>query len=135
MVSVAHFSQVYVSQTTSRDTVSSVGIINARRLPFTTSNTIIRTFRHAISLDERRARFQVKTWSNSNAHDANLGVVDQEIRLKDQLAKAKAIVDSNVKGKGKGKVKKLKQTELEALRELEKKYSVEQTRATDVQEV
>ena len=40
-----------------RDTVSSVGFIQ-RILPFTVSNTTIRFFRHAISLDERRARFQ-----------------------------------------------------------------------------
>ncbi|KAI0642187.1 hypothetical protein C8Q79DRAFT_1013487 [Trametes meyenii] len=39
------------------DTVCSVGII-PRRLPFTASNTAIRTFRHALSLDERRAKFR-----------------------------------------------------------------------------
>jgi len=40
-----------------RDTVSSVGIM-PRTLPFTASNTSIRYFRHAISLDERRAKFK-----------------------------------------------------------------------------
>lgn len=35
-----------------RDTVASVGLIMGRTLPFTTSNTIIKTFRHALSLDE-----------------------------------------------------------------------------------
>src|SRR6266404_7099376 len=40
-----------------RDTVTSVGII-PRGLPFTHSNTAIRYFRHAISLDERRAKFK-----------------------------------------------------------------------------
>ncbi|KAG5638610.1 hypothetical protein H0H81_011500 [Sphagnurus paluster] len=39
------------------DTVNSVGLI-PRRLPFTTSNTIVRTFRHALSLDERRSKFK-----------------------------------------------------------------------------
>lgn len=40
------------------DTVASVGLILRRDLPFTTTNTQIRTFRHALSLDERRVRFQ-----------------------------------------------------------------------------
>ncbi|KAG8967983.1 hypothetical protein FRC05_001693 [Tulasnella sp. 425] len=43
------------------DTVSSVGI-KGRHLPFTSSNTIIHTFRHALSLDERRAKFQPNPW-------------------------------------------------------------------------
>ncbi|KAG9018129.1 hypothetical protein FRB90_012150 [Tulasnella sp. 427] len=43
------------------DTVSSVGI-KGRHLPFTSSNTIIRSFRHALSLDERRAKFQPNPW-------------------------------------------------------------------------
>ncbi|KAH9960918.1 hypothetical protein BC827DRAFT_1206197 [Russula dissimulans] len=38
------------------DTVSSVGLV-PRTLPFTSSNTAIRYFRHAISLDEHRAKF------------------------------------------------------------------------------
>lgn len=41
-----------------RDTVNSVGIF-PNRLPFTTSNKLIKTFRHAVSLDERRAKFKV----------------------------------------------------------------------------
>lgn len=44
------------------DTVDSVGLI-PRRLPFTASNTIVRTFRHAISLDERRAKFKPNLWN------------------------------------------------------------------------
>ncbi|KAF9076955.1 hypothetical protein BDP27DRAFT_1414085 [Rhodocollybia butyracea] len=41
------------------DTVSSIGIIS-RTLPFTTSNNLIKTFRHALSLDEHRAKFRPK---------------------------------------------------------------------------
>jgi len=41
-----------------RDTVSSVGGIRPRTLPFTASNASIRYFRHALSLDERRAKFK-----------------------------------------------------------------------------
>lgn len=44
-----------------RDTVDAVGVIS-RSLPFTTSNTIIRTFRHALALDEHRAKFRANLW-------------------------------------------------------------------------
>lgn len=40
------------------DTVQSTGTLLSRNLPFTDSNTAIRTFRHALSLDERRAKFR-----------------------------------------------------------------------------
>lgn len=46
----------------SRDTVQSVGVLPKRRLPFTASSNHIRYFRHAISLDERRVRFQPNFW-------------------------------------------------------------------------
>ncbi|KAF8747226.1 hypothetical protein RHS01_09650 [Rhizoctonia solani] len=42
------------------DTVNSVGII-PRELPFAKTNYLIRVFRHAVALDERRANF-VKGW-------------------------------------------------------------------------
>ena len=35
-----------------RDTISSVGFLVSRTLPFTNSNSAIKTFRHALSLDE-----------------------------------------------------------------------------------
>ncbi|KAF8527523.1 hypothetical protein BU17DRAFT_39727 [Hysterangium stoloniferum] len=44
------------------DTVSSVGAIWSRHLPFTNGTTTIKTFRHALSLDEHRAKFQANTW-------------------------------------------------------------------------
>ncbi|KIK47266.1 hypothetical protein CY34DRAFT_74473 [Suillus luteus UH-Slu-Lm8-n1] len=40
------------------DTVQSTGVLLSRNLPFTDSNTLIKTFRHALALDERRVRFQ-----------------------------------------------------------------------------
>lgn len=40
-----------------RDTVASTGVIMSRTLPFTTNNASIKTFRHALSLDEHRAKF------------------------------------------------------------------------------
>ncbi|KAH8828621.1 hypothetical protein DL96DRAFT_1526362 [Flagelloscypha sp. PMI_526] len=50
------------------DTVASVGAI-PRTLPFTSSNTIVKTFRHALSLDERRAKFQPNLW-HTNTEDS-----------------------------------------------------------------
>ncbi|KAF8174236.1 hypothetical protein BJ912DRAFT_990493 [Pholiota molesta] len=54
------------------DTVDSVGII-PKSLPFTTSNTIVRTFRHAVSLDEHRAKFKANLWNRPNAEELKLG--------------------------------------------------------------
>ncbi|KAJ7841493.1 hypothetical protein B0H14DRAFT_3086748 [Mycena olivaceomarginata] len=54
------------------DTVDSVGLI-PKRLPFTTSNTIVRTFRHAVSLDERRAKFKANLWNFPNDKEKKLG--------------------------------------------------------------
>lgn len=59
-----------------RDTVSSVGII-PRQLPFTSSNYAIKTFRHALSLDERRAKFLPNTWNTPTAREAALGFQPQ----------------------------------------------------------
>ncbi|QRW27127.1 hypothetical protein RhiXN_01722 [Rhizoctonia solani] len=44
------------------DTVSSVGVLFPRHLPFAKSNPIVKTFRHAVSLDERRAKFKDHLW-------------------------------------------------------------------------
>ncbi|KIO29805.1 hypothetical protein M407DRAFT_21055 [Tulasnella calospora MUT 4182] len=43
------------------DTVSSVGF-GAPLLPFNASETFVRTFRHALAIDERRAKFQANPW-------------------------------------------------------------------------
>lgn len=54
------------------DTVDSVGLI-PKRLPFTTSNTLVKTFRHAVSLDERRAKFKANLWNRPDADEEKLG--------------------------------------------------------------
>lgn len=46
-----------------RETISAVGIIWSRYLPFSSSDSIIRTFRQALALDERRARYQTNLWN------------------------------------------------------------------------
>ncbi|PVF97329.1 hypothetical protein CPB86DRAFT_857094 [Serendipita vermifera] len=44
------------------DTVASVGLLLPKTLPFV-SNDTVKTFRHAVSLDEHRKRFDVTLWS------------------------------------------------------------------------
>ena len=61
-----------------RDTVCSVGLI-PRRLPFVSSNTAIRYFRHAVSLDERRAKFRANLYNRATEREAALGVQPGEM--------------------------------------------------------
>ncbi|KAK0243677.1 hypothetical protein EDD85DRAFT_945002 [Armillaria nabsnona] len=64
------------------DTVNSVGIV-PRRLPFTTSNTIIRTFRHAVSLDEHRAKFKANLWNWPSVRDLKLSTKTSPLSSQD----------------------------------------------------
>jgi hypothetical protein len=52
------------------DTVSSVGMIYGRTLPFTAANSAVRVFRHALSLDEHRARFQPNMYHHESPEGA-----------------------------------------------------------------
>lgn len=47
------------------DTVSAVGTMLPKTLPFPGNNHMVKTFRHAMSLDEHRAAFQPKPWVRS----------------------------------------------------------------------
>lgn len=60
-----------------RDTVASVGLIRTAHLPFASSNKIIHTFRHALALDERRARFKANLWHHTG-DAAAAAVLDPE---------------------------------------------------------
>ena len=61
-----------------RDTVSSVGLI-PKRLPFTSSNYSIKTFRHAISLDEHRAKFKPNFYQRPTEKQQKLGMQPGEM--------------------------------------------------------
>ena len=100
-----------------RDTVNSVGLI-PRRLPFTASNTIIRTFRHAVSLDERRAKFKANLWNRPPPAEPTPGVDGQKPAVK--LPKAP---------KANANAKKPK------LKAMEKQYSMGSDASTDIEEV
>ncbi|KAJ7473650.1 hypothetical protein B0H11DRAFT_2195607 [Mycena galericulata] len=45
------------------DSVNSVGMMDNIKLAHTATNGIVRTFRHAVALDERRAKFKQNMWS------------------------------------------------------------------------
>lgn len=102
------------------DTVNSVGLI-PRRLPFTTSNTIVRTFRHALALDERRAKFKANLWNRPNIKESTLGVDGQKPDVSDVGAMPsqpnKKSMSSN------------------SLKALEARYSAMAERPTDIEEV
>ncbi|KAG8792628.1 hypothetical protein FRC12_005407 [Ceratobasidium sp. 428] len=53
------------------DTVSSVGLLWPRHLPFTASNSIVKRFRHAVSLDEHRAKFKQNVWQVHSGSEAD----------------------------------------------------------------
>ncbi|CAK5265619.1 unnamed protein product [Mycena citricolor] len=94
------------------DTVSSVGFV-PRRLPFTRNNTNVRYFRHAIALDEHRARFQPNFWHRPSPDDLLLGVQKGEMPRSRHTQK--------VRGK--------------SLDDLERQYSIAAEFETDIQEV
>ncbi|KAH8118157.1 hypothetical protein DFH11DRAFT_1687160 [Phellopilus nigrolimitatus] len=54
------------------DTVASVGLL-PRTLPFTKSNTAIKVFRHALSLDEHRVKFKPSLHERITADEARRG--------------------------------------------------------------
>ena len=102
-----------------RDTVNSVGLIR-RRLPFTASNTVISVFRHAISLDERRAKSKANLWNRPQPRQEEL------LSISDQTMAAAQAHD-----KGKSGVQHHKET----LHALESKYGRNRAAPTDVEEV
>ena len=103
-----------------RDTVNAVGLV-PRRLPFTTSNKVVKTFRHAVALDERRAKFKPNLWNRPNPKEELLSVTDVLLK-KEEAANPKPKKTPNANGK-------------ESLKALEKKYSKDKTAATDIDEV
>ncbi|CAE7129142.1 unnamed protein product [Rhizoctonia solani] len=59
------------------DTVNSVGLL-PRELPFAKSNYVVRNFRHAVALDERRAKFKANLWGRTSDEDAALAAPHRE---------------------------------------------------------
>lgn len=93
-----------------------------RRLPFTTSNTVVRTFRHAIALDERRSKFKANLWNKPNPAEQLLSITDQAIEKDAKKKKKKEHSNGHEHGHS-------------SLKALERKYSKDKTAETNVDEV
>ncbi|KAF9528165.1 hypothetical protein CPB83DRAFT_855015 [Crepidotus variabilis] len=63
------------------DTVGSVGFI-PKRLPFTTFNTHVKAFRHAIALDEHRVRFKPNFFNRPTHEELALGIKWGQVKPK-----------------------------------------------------
>ena len=105
-----------------RDTVNSVGLI-PHSLPFTTSNTVVNTFRHAVSLDERRAKFKANLWNRPQKHEQLLSISDQKVA--EELAA----------NKGKSSTNTTSPHHRKSLQMLEGQYGKTRTTPTDIDEV
>ncbi|KAJ3511638.1 hypothetical protein NLJ89_g3982 [Agrocybe chaxingu] len=97
------------------DTVGSVGVI-PKRLPFTTFNTHVKHFRHALALDEHRVRFKPNFFNRPTHEEIELGLKWGEI--------------PKVKASQPQKLHRRK-----TLRELERQYGHGGQHQTDVEEV
>ncbi|KAF8167168.1 hypothetical protein B0H34DRAFT_791932 [Crassisporium funariophilum] len=93
------------------DTVGSVGFI-PKRLPFTTFNTHVKNFRHALAMDEHRVRFKPNFYNRPTHEEVALGLKWGELR--------------NIRQKPHRR---------KTLRELERQYTQGGQHVTDVQEV
>lgn len=115
------------------DTVDSVGLI-PRSLPFTTSNTLVRTFRHALSLDERRGKYKANLWNRHKSYEENLSntqdPASHPVKIGASLRLDLEDEDSSRKPK-----RWASEKEERILRLLEELHAKKEKRATDVEEV
>ncbi|KJA19221.1 hypothetical protein HYPSUDRAFT_143965 [Hypholoma sublateritium FD-334 SS-4] len=93
------------------ETVGSVGFI-PKRLPFTTFNTHVKNFRHALALDEHRVRFKPNFFNRPTHEEMELGLKWGELHSQSQ-----------------------KPHRRKTLRELERQYNHGGQHYTDVEEV
>lgn len=112
--------------------MNSVGLF-PRRLPFTTSNTIVHTFRHAVSLDERRAKFKANLW---NRKENRLEDAASQSDIDTTQVPDDANLASGSVSKAKDKdSKKPKLHRHASLKQLEKKHSHNNGKPTNSKEV
>ncbi|KAF9256077.1 hypothetical protein L218DRAFT_837569, partial [Marasmius fiardii PR-910] len=118
------------------DTVNSVGLI-PKRLPFTTSNTIVRTFRHAVSLDERRAKFKANLWNRPSEEESKLGVGHKD-HPGHNHGPEEPCNEGNLLDSIMADVKHLEKNHAKhkaTLKALERKFSKDRNLQTDIEEV
>ncbi|KAI9058264.1 hypothetical protein FKP32DRAFT_1688725 [Trametes sanguinea] len=73
------------------ETVSSVGVLMTRTLPFTTANTTIKRFRHALALDEHRVRFLPNFYHRATTEQASpssSGPADSDVERQTDVFKS-----------------------------------------------
>ena len=119
--------------TCNRDTVNSVGLFS-RRLPFTTNNPIVRTLRHAIALDERRAKFKANHWNPPEPEPAAPGAKPQVSSPVQETASSNG-KGTNAVASPKSASVAPKKIRNQALRAMEKQFSGPTNLRTDVEEV
>ncbi|KAF5313036.1 hypothetical protein D9619_002418 [Psilocybe cf. subviscida] len=68
------------------ETVGSVGVI-PKRLPFTTFNTHVKNFRHALALDEHRVRFKPNFFNRPTQEEMELGLKWGEMQRESDKAR------------------------------------------------
>ncbi|KAG7441014.1 uncharacterized protein BT62DRAFT_956306 [Guyanagaster necrorhizus] len=115
------------------DTVDSVGLI-PKELPFVTSNTIIRTFRHAVSLDEHRAKFKANLWNRPSARESLL-CTPMSCPVNSRMNTTNSILRRPWYAHGMEPGIEWRPEDEKLLEEMEKLYSSSSARPTDVEEV
>lgn len=98
-------------------------------MPFTTSNTCVRVFRHAISLDERRAKFKQNTWNRPEPSETTLAASDKVQAEKENEQDENDDHHHHSHSRERSSSKKV------SLRQLEREYSDLYETPTNVEEV
>ncbi|KAL1951077.1 hypothetical protein VTO73DRAFT_226 [Trametes versicolor] len=120
------------------DTVASVGFI-PHTLPFTSSNRSIRVFRHAVALDERRARFQANLYRYPKKKDLEHGTKPGDMPKSDTEYATRVAVQEPGSAGGKPKLSKKPKSEFKQQLKYERLFNQSDSCAheteTDVLEV
>ncbi|KAL5514281.1 hypothetical protein ACEPAG_2369 [Sanghuangporus baumii] len=109
------------------DTVASVGLLPTT-LPFTKSNTAIKVFRHALSLDEHRAKFRPSIYEHITAEEAKRGDFKVPPNRLPSVTRGRKMEKSA--GRGTAGIKEIKKTESKS--ETTENGKVVETAATKV---
>lgn len=112
--------------------MNSVGLL-PRRLPFTTSNSVVKTFRHALALDERRAKFKPNHWNRPTVDELTLSESDKQRKALVRQLRAEQGAAGPEKTSQPAKNKAVKTNT--DLKKLELQWAVERAKETDVLEV
>ncbi|OCH91234.1 hypothetical protein OBBRIDRAFT_834390 [Obba rivulosa] len=105
------------------ETVEATGILWTRSLPFTASNTTIKTFRHALSLDEHRAKFRPSLYHRPSPDSQSTTPSSTPSSSASPAVKAEVIAKLQKKLKRQNRLKFWKKAKLTLPESSEDKYS------------